>query len=169
MFCLNHRSIKVTLFSEIHIKIISKISLTYHQIAFPERTRDARSLSRHSSKSQASLDLDSLLTQKSPSRIDCIYLIWTDSSDRPDITDKNIVFCFTAFPNFTPQSSSYTVVNPSGWQTRKCESVTSIHPRWQNQYFQPCFADKFVTEITILHEKSGNETIFITAKNERLL
>ena len=34
MFCLNHRSIKVTLFSEIHIKIISKISLTYHQIAF---------------------------------------------------------------------------------------------------------------------------------------
>ena len=33
MFCLNHRSIKVTLFSEIHIKIISKISLTYHQIA----------------------------------------------------------------------------------------------------------------------------------------
>ena len=36
MFCLNHRSIKVTLFSEIHIKIISKISLTYHQIAFTE-------------------------------------------------------------------------------------------------------------------------------------
>ena len=34
MFRLNHRSIKVTLFSEIHIKIISKISLTYHQIAF---------------------------------------------------------------------------------------------------------------------------------------
>ena len=34
MFCLNHRSIKVTLFSEIHIKIISKISLTYHQIAY---------------------------------------------------------------------------------------------------------------------------------------
>lgn len=34
MFCLNHRSIKVTLFSEIHIKIILKISLTYHQIAF---------------------------------------------------------------------------------------------------------------------------------------
>ncbi len=34
MFCLNHRSIKVTLFSKIHIKIISKISLTYHQIAF---------------------------------------------------------------------------------------------------------------------------------------
>ena len=33
MFCLNHRSIKVTLFSEIHIKIISKIILTYHQIA----------------------------------------------------------------------------------------------------------------------------------------
>lgn len=33
MFRLNHRSIKVTLFSEIHIKIISKISLTYHQIA----------------------------------------------------------------------------------------------------------------------------------------
>ena len=33
MFCLNHRSIKVTLFSEIHIKIILKISLTYHQIA----------------------------------------------------------------------------------------------------------------------------------------
>ena len=32
-----------------------------------------------------------------------------------------------------------------------------------------CFADKFVTEITILHEKNGNETIFITAKNERLL
>ena len=29
--------------------------------------------------------------------------------------------------------------------------------------------DKFVTEIAILHEKSGNETIFITAKNERLL
>ena len=36
MFRLNHRSIKVTLFSEIHIKIISKISLTYHQIAFME-------------------------------------------------------------------------------------------------------------------------------------
>ena len=34
MFRLNHRSIKVTLFSEIHIRIISKISLTYHQIAF---------------------------------------------------------------------------------------------------------------------------------------
>ena len=34
MFRLNHRSIKVTLLSEIHIKIISKISLTYHQIAF---------------------------------------------------------------------------------------------------------------------------------------
>ena len=33
MFYLNHRSIKVTLFSEIHIKIISKIILTYHQIA----------------------------------------------------------------------------------------------------------------------------------------
>lgn len=33
-FAMNHRSIKVTLFSEIHIKIISKISLTYHQIAF---------------------------------------------------------------------------------------------------------------------------------------
>ena len=126
-------------------------------------------LSRHSSKSQASLDLDSLLTQKSPSRIDCIYLIWADSSDRPDITGKNIVFYFTAFPNFTPQNSSYTVVNPSRWQTRKCESVTNIHPRWQNQYCQPCFADKFVTEIAILHEKSGNETIFITAKNERLL
>ena len=29
--------------------------------------------------------------------------------------------------------------------------------------------DKFVTEIAILHKKSGNETIFITAKNERLL
>jgi len=27
-------SVKVTLFSEIHIKIISKISLTYYQIAF---------------------------------------------------------------------------------------------------------------------------------------
>ena len=40
MFRLNHRSIKVTLFSEIHIKIISKISLTYHQIAFfPRNTR----------------------------------------------------------------------------------------------------------------------------------
>ena len=38
MFCLNHRSIKVTLFSEIHIKIISKISLTYHQIAFCQKT-----------------------------------------------------------------------------------------------------------------------------------
>ena len=74
------------------------------------------------------------LNAKSPSRIDCFYLIWTDSSDRPDITGKNIVFYLTAFPNFTPQSSSYTVVNPSGWQTRKCESVTSIHPRWQNQY-----------------------------------
>ena len=36
-------------------------------------------------------------------------------------------------------------------------------------YRLPCFADKFVTEITILHKKSGNETIFITAKNERLL
>lgn len=36
MFRLNHRSIKVTLFSKIHIKIISKISLTYHQIAFIE-------------------------------------------------------------------------------------------------------------------------------------
>lgn len=34
MFCLNHRSIKVTIFSEIHIKIILKISLTYHQIAY---------------------------------------------------------------------------------------------------------------------------------------
>lgn len=33
-------------------------------LPFPERTRDSRSLSRHSSKSQASLDLDSLLTQK---------------------------------------------------------------------------------------------------------
>lgn len=33
MFCLRHRSVKVTLFSKIHIKIISKISLTYHQIA----------------------------------------------------------------------------------------------------------------------------------------
>ena len=109
------------------------------------------------------------LNAKSPSRIDCFYLIWTDSSDRPDITGKNIVFCLTAFPNFTPQNSSYTVINLFGWQTEKYESVTSIHPRWQNQYFQPCFADKFVTEITILHEKSGNETIFITAKNERLL
>ena len=40
MFRLNHRSIRVTLFSEIHIKIISKISLTYHQIAFPiKRTK----------------------------------------------------------------------------------------------------------------------------------
>lgn len=95
------------------------------------------------------------LNEKSPSRIDCIYLIWTDSSDRPDITDKNIVFCFTAFPNFTPLNSSYTVVNPSGWRLGKCELVTSIHPRWQNQYFQPCFADKFVTEITILHEKAA--------------
>ena len=30
---------------------------------------------------------------------------------------------------------------------------------------------KYVTQsvATILHEKSGNETIFITAKNERLL
>ena len=33
MFYIKHRSIKVTLFSEIHIKIFSKISLTYHQIA----------------------------------------------------------------------------------------------------------------------------------------
>ena len=33
MFCFNHRFMKVTIFSEIHIKIISKISLTYHQIA----------------------------------------------------------------------------------------------------------------------------------------
>ena len=33
MFCFKHRSVKVTLFSKIHIKIISKISLTYHQIA----------------------------------------------------------------------------------------------------------------------------------------
>ena len=32
---------------------------------------------------------------------------------------QNIVFCITAFPNFTPQNSSYTVVNPSRWQTRK--------------------------------------------------
>ena len=38
MFCLNHRSIKVTLFSKIHIKIISKISLTYHQIASLDKT-----------------------------------------------------------------------------------------------------------------------------------
>ena len=115
--------------------LIQQFLLFFHrQLPFPERTRDARSLSRHSSKSQASLDIDSLLTQKSPSRIDCFYLIWTDSSDRPDITGKNIVFYLTAFPNFTPQNSSYTVVNPSGWQTRKCESVTSIHPRWQNQY-----------------------------------
>ena len=44
MFRLNHRSIKVTLFSEIHIKIISKISLTYHQIAFSVR---CQSPSRH--------------------------------------------------------------------------------------------------------------------------
>ena len=44
-----------------------------------------------------------------------------------------------------------------------------IYTRWQNQHFQPCFTDKFVTEIAILHEKSGNENIFITAKNERLL
>lgn len=42
MFRLNHRSIKVTLFSEIHIKIISKISLTYHQIAFYYMERIAR-------------------------------------------------------------------------------------------------------------------------------
>ena len=41
--------------------------------------------------------------------------------------------------------------------------IISIHPCWQNQYFQPCFTDKPVTEIAILHEKSGNETIFITA------
>ena len=34
MFRLNHRSIKVTIFSEMHIKIISKNILTYHQIAF---------------------------------------------------------------------------------------------------------------------------------------
>ena len=33
MFCIKHRSIKVTLFSEIHFKIFSKFSLTYHQIA----------------------------------------------------------------------------------------------------------------------------------------
>ena len=33
MFCIKHRSIKVTLFSEIHIKIFSKYNLTYHQIA----------------------------------------------------------------------------------------------------------------------------------------
>ena len=26
---------------------------------------------------------------------------------------KNLVFYLTAFPNFTPQNSSYTVVNPS--------------------------------------------------------
>ena len=47
----------------------------------------------------------------------------------------------------------------------------SYLPRSTTSYsaFQPCFADKFVTEITILHEKSGNETIFITAKSERLL
>ena len=70
---------------------------------------------------------------------------------------------------FLSQIMVYTIVNPSGWRLGKCELVTIIHPRWQNQYFQPCFADKFVTEITILHEKSGNETIFITAKNERLL
>lgn len=34
MFRLNHRSIKVTLFSEKHIKIFSKRFLTYHQNAF---------------------------------------------------------------------------------------------------------------------------------------
>lgn len=33
MFRVKHRSIKVTLFSEKHIKIFSKIILTYHQIA----------------------------------------------------------------------------------------------------------------------------------------
>ena len=33
----------------------------------------------------------------------------------------------------------------SGWRLGKCELVTSIHPRWQNQYFQSCFADKWVT------------------------
>ena len=33
MFRIKHRSIKVTLFSEKHIKIFSKIILTYHQIA----------------------------------------------------------------------------------------------------------------------------------------
>ena len=43
MFRLNHRSIKVTLFSEIHIKIISKISLTYHQIAFYHKFQVAAS------------------------------------------------------------------------------------------------------------------------------
>lgn len=40
MFYIKHRSIKVTLFSEIHIKIFSKISLTYHQIA-PNNLQDA--------------------------------------------------------------------------------------------------------------------------------
>ena len=56
--------------------LIQQFLLFFHrQLSFPERTRDARSLSRHSSKSQASLDIDSLLTQKSPSRIDCFYLI----------------------------------------------------------------------------------------------
>ena len=33
MLRIKHRSIKVTLFSEKHIKIFSKIILTYHQIA----------------------------------------------------------------------------------------------------------------------------------------
>ena len=35
--------------------------------------------------------------------------------------------------------------------------------------FQSLFADKFAIKIKKKHEKSGNDFVFITAKNERLL
>ena len=60
MFCLNHRSIKVTLFSEIHIKIISKISLTYHQIAiilFKSNARETKFFSLTTVRSESLLRL----------------------------------------------------------------------------------------------------------------
>ena len=124
--------------------LIQQFLLFFHrQLPFPERTRVTRSLSRHSSKSQASLDLDPLLTQKSSSRIDCYYLVWTDSSDRPYTRQENCVI-FTLI--YTPNLILHCVLSlrVTIWKINPDEKISFSLTK---SIFHSLFADKFAIEI----------------------
>ena len=119
----------------------------HRQLPFPELTCVTRSLSRHSSKSQASLVLDSLLTQKSPSRIDCYYLIWTDSSDRPYTRQENcVIFTLIYIPNLILHCALSLRVTI--WKINPDDKISFSLTK---AIFQALFADKFSIEILKKH------------------
>ena len=129
---------------------------------FPERTRVTRSLSRHSSKSQASLDLDSLLTQKKPVQ-NRLLLSNLNGLLRQALYYRQEYSVILL--RFTPQNSSYIVIHPWRWQSEKNILMTSFHFRWQIPFSKYFSLTNLPSKFRNLHEKSGNDFVFITAKN----